>query len=237
MFDVAKIVKKAILESEEQPLTESFMISEIERYLSEFDNLDINTFQYHEDIYKMNPYFGYRENAYPRGIHSIWMAAGYDRITVEILPRGYGSKEERIEGRNFNRKQLTGVYYYIKSLYERRLKELEEDGQNKSLDELLPEIGEFAQRCVDTLKANFKTEIKYGRRQSVSYSYYSIIVSRGKDDYGYIRLIQDNFGALKYNVLIPGCGEYAKDIKFKYENMEDVIKEAISEIVGKKIVL
>ena len=217
------------------------LLHEIQSYLDKFEDLDINTFQHAmEDMNILNPYFGFKpmtayqyHNGY--GVNSIWMRGGAKDLQVETHMFGYGRDERVYSTPNMTVRNLEGVRELVKTLYERRMKDIERTQANPKLETLLPEINEYAQRCIKAAGELFTVQPSKGRRQCDGpHEYHALVIEKEGWQIGSIPLRQDSFGKLTYNSQRPLCGEYG-DMEFTPEDWQDKIKGAIEEVVGGRI--
>lgn len=217
------------------------LLNEIKAYQAQFKELDINNFQHgREKMNILNPYFGYKpvssyeyNNGY--GVGSLWMAMDDSRMVVKAHPRGYGGGEVRFETDKMSGKQLEGIRVLLKTLCEERMKDIERTQANPKLETLLPEINEYAQRCIKAAGELFTVQPSKGRRQCDGpHEYHALVIEKEGWQIGSIPLRQDSFGKLTYNSQRPLCGE-SGDMEFTPEDWQDKIKGAIEEVVGGRI--
>ena len=217
------------------------LLKEIKAYQAQFKELYINDFQHgREKMNILNPYFGYKpvspyeyNNGY--GVRSLWMAIESSRMVVEARPRGYGGNEVRYETDKMTERQLDGIRVLVKTLYEERMKDIERTQANPKLETLLPEINEYAQRCIKAAGELFTVQLSKGRRQCDGPNeYHALVIEKEGWQIGSIPLRQDKYGKLTYNSQRPLCGE-SGDMEFTPEDWQDKIKGAMEEVVGGRI--
>ena len=212
------------------------ILQEIKSYQHQFNELGINSFQHrYEAMNILNPYFGYKkmtnyEHNSGWGVNSLWMAIDDDRMIVKAHPRGYGGNEVKFETHNMSLRQLEGICELLKTLTEERLKDIQRTQSNPKLETLLPEIKEWAERCVKIAGKDLSVELGYGRRTCDGpYSYHALVVYDRGDQVGSIPLRQDKNGKLTYNTQRPLCGESGYE-EFTPVDWKDKIKAALEEI-------
>lgn len=217
---------------------------EIRKDLEWLEEKGVNMFQRGaREMNLLNPYFGFRASADPnrlneRGVHSIWMSAGVERISVHILPFGYARSTEINKATpDMTLKELTGVRDMLQSMVAEKKKELDEYSQNPPLDELLPEISRWAAEVAAAAGPQYKAEIRTGRRACDSVDYKAVVVTDRGDQLGSIPLRQDRFGMLTYNIQIPLSGQYAEDFKLDVKDFKNQLHKAIEEVARKRIVI
>ena len=218
------------------------LLKEIQSYLDKFDDLNINTFQRGmEEMNILNPYFGFKQvteyqyhNGY--GVNSIWMSAGAGRLQASSRMYGYGGDERNYTTANMTDRNLEGVREMVKSLYEKRMKDIERTQANPKLEELLPEIGEWAKRCIAIAGKDFSVAVGHGRRQSDGpQPYHALVVCDKGYQIASIPLRQDAYGKLMCRVNHPLYGSSGEYDEFTSENWKDKIHEALEGAVGLRI--
>lgn len=217
---------------------------DISNDLQWLEDKGVNMFQYGaREMNLLNPYFGYRASADPnrlneQGVHSIWMSAGAENISVKILPYGYGRGTEiRKETRDMTVEELTGVRDMLRFMVAEKKKELDEYSRNPTLDELLPEISRWAAEVAAAAGPHYKAEVCTGRRACDAADYKAIVVTDRGDQLGSIPLRQDRFGRLTYNIQIPLNGQYAEDFKLDVKDFKNQLHKAIEEVARKRIII
>ena len=218
------------------------LLQEIQSYLDKFRDLNINTFQRRmEDMNILNPYFGFKQmteyqyhNGY--GVNSIWMAGGAGDLHVKAHMFGYGGDERKYDTRNMTDRNLMGVRELVKTLYDRRIKDIERTQANPKLEELLPEIENWAKRCIRIAGKDFSVAVGYGRRQSDGpQPYHALVVCEKGDQIASIPLRQDEYGKLLCRVNHPLYGSSGEYDEFTPDNWKDKIHEALEGAVGLRI--
>lgn len=218
------------------------LLHEIQSYLDKFEDLNINTFQHAmEDMNILNPYFGFKQmtayqyhNGY--GVNSIWMRGGAKDLQVKAHMFGYGRDERGYSTPNMTVRNLEGVRELVKTLYERRMKDIERTQANPKLEELLPTIDSWAKRCIQIAGKDFSVAVGHGRRQCDGpQSYYALVVCEKGDQIASIPLRQDEYGKLTCRVNHPLYGSSGEYDEFTPDDMKDKIKEALEGAVGLRI--
>ena len=218
------------------------LLQEIQSYLDKFRDLNINTFQRRmEDMNILNPYFCFKQmteyqyhNGY--GVNSIWMAGGAGDLHVKAHMFGYGGDERKYDTRDMTDRNLMGVRELVKTLYDRRIKDIERTQANPKLEELLPEIENWAKRCIRIAGKDFSVAVGYGRRQSDGpQPYHALVVCEKGDQIASIPLRQDEYGKLLCRVNHPLYGSSGEYDEFTPDNWKDKIHEALEGAVGLRI--
>ena len=215
---------------------------QIQTLLNDFEPLYINTFRSNKDeMNLLNPYFGYgskdnTDGLNTRGVQSIWMAAGVERLNIKVLPRGYGGDDKTLQTADLSNRQLDGVLALVQKLHTDRKNEIARVASNPPLQELLPKINDWAKRCIRVAGKEFSIELSEGRRACDSpQKYHALVVEKEGWQIGSIPLRQDKWGMLEYNVQVPLGGSYMNDFEMTPDNWQDKIKAAVEEIIGKRI--
>lgn len=214
------------------------LLEEIKSYQAQFKELGINNFQCDNDKMNiLNPYFGYgtltghqQNNGY--GVRSLWMAIDDRRMSVEARPQGYAGKEVSFETKNMTERQLDGIRVLLKNLCEERIKDIQRTQGYPKLETLLPEINEYAQRCIKAAGEKYSVQLSKGRRQCDGPNdYHALVIEDEGWQIGSIPLRQDENGKLTCNSQRPLCGE-SGDSELTPDDWQDTIKAAIEKIVG-----
>lgn len=218
------------------------LLQEIQSYLDKFKELNINAFQRGmEEMNILNPYFGFKpvteyqyRNGY--GVNSIWMSAGAERLQVGTHMFGYGGEERKYSTQSMTDHNLEGIRLMVKSLYDKRMKDIELTQANPKLEELLPEIGDWAKRCIAIAGKDLSVEIGHGRRQSDGpQPYHALVVCDKGYQIASIPLRQDEYGKLMCRVNHPLYGSSGEYDEFTPDNWKDKIHEALEGAVGLRI--
>lgn len=223
------------------------LLKDIQFYMDKFNEWNINNFQRNsDDMNYMNPYFGYSErdntNSYnSKGVVSVSFARKVNDITVKVNPR-YSSEDAKwIYAFNMTPRQLEGVHALAKRIYNKQLEQMAVWKNNPKLDELLPQIKEWANRCQTAARQTgkpYEITVKSGRRQSDGpQNYYALVIKEGQrewDQIGTIPIRQDELGKLTYNMNSPLSGEWGMD-ELLLEKMETQLQEAVEQIIGTRI--
>lgn len=225
-------------------MTRQDILDKIKAGLRQMDKLGIPTFLADKELLgqKLNPYFGYRECqgrnlATYRGITSVWMAGGADRISVNAFPTGYGGKERLMETPELSDRMLEGISAVIDHLCRERIAERERTAANPRLEDLLPQLELWAQKCAKVTGPEYSVRLQFGKRQADTSrpEYHSLVVYEDRWQIGDIPLHQDSYGKLSYNVSKPLCGSWDTEEELLPERMFDQIREGVQSIVGKSI--
>lgn len=241
MEKVSVYVKKALLENSTEPSREQ-LLKEVEKLVDRLYELRLNNFRSDQwEMNMLNPYFGFSSPAYvncsfKRGCHSLFLTNNgnysHFRISVNVIPYGFGSNTEyNVETKDLTVKQLQGIYALLSKLIRDREDAIENWMSNEPLDNILPEIEKIAHDFLKD-KPNYSAKISYGSRVSDGDSkYFALVVYENKSQIGSISLKQDSYGAYRYNVRIPLCGEWMRDDELKVSTLKEQIEEAIKEII------
>ena len=218
------------------------LLKEIKAYQAKFKEWDINFFQHErEKMNILNPYFGYKpvspyEYNNGQGVRSLWMAGDSNRMVVEARPRGYSGDEIRFETDKMTERQLDGIRVLLKTLCEERRKDIERTQANPILEEMLPEIGDWARRCIRIAGKDFSVALAKGRRQSDGpQSYQALVVFEKGHQIASIPLRQDEYGKLTCKVNHPLYGSSDDVDEFTLDNWKDKIREALEGAVELRI--
>ena len=107
---------------------------------------------------------------------------------------------------------------------------------NQPLQQLLPQIENWAKRCIRMAGKEFSVELSKGRRSCDGPNeYHALVIEKEGWQIGSIPLRQSQNGILGYNVQIPLRGSYNRDLEMKPDTWQDNIKSAIEEIIGRRI--
>lgn len=224
------------------------ILNKIQEGLDRMEKWHINTFQCDERLMNgLNPAFGFSPKATTsglnsRGVQSVWMGGGARRLTVHLLPGGYGRAEKNLNTENLTDGQLAAISNMVDGLCKEELESRKRGMKNPVLKDLLPIIEAWAKKCTEAASKqaagkNYSAFVSYGKRAYDRQKYYAVLIMEDNDQIGSISLVQDKEGRLWYNERAILGGEWDRDRILQVKDLFQPIKESVEHLTGKRFSL